>query len=104
MGILLNTIRPRPKPPPDEPLFAVYQCGQSNFLGADVDNPVKGIMDTLFEWWGCKERDKRVQFLIAVKVPAKKGEEFIEFHVDQYDNLIPYLEDLIVQLKEERCA
>ena len=38
MGILLNTIRPRLTPPPDEPLFAVYRCGQSNFLGADVDN------------------------------------------------------------------
>ena len=59
-------------------------------------------MDTLFEWWGCKERDRRVQFLIASKVPTKKGDEFIEFHVDTYDNLIAYLEDLVGQLKRER--
>ena len=97
--ILLNVVRP-PKPP-DAPLFAHYRWGVSNIL-SDVDNPCKSFQDVLFNYWNMKDKDHRVRFLILEKVKTNKGEEFIEFHVDdETKELVPYLESLLAELKGE---
>ena len=92
----------RPPKPPDATLFVDICWGMSNIL-ADVDNPCKVFIDVLFEWWGIKDKDHRIRFLNLRKVKTNKGEEFIEFHVGDYDDeLVPYLESLLAELKDAK--
>ena len=90
-GILLSTMKTKPPRPPDAPLFAHYRWGMSNMRG-DVDNPCKPFQDVLFDHWGIKDQDHKVEFLILEKMKAQKGEEFIDFHVADKSELIEYLE------------
>ena len=84
----------------EKPLFAHYRWGVSNFR-SDVDNPTKPFQDVLFDRLYPETDDHKVEVLLLEKVPVKKGDEFIEFHVDDRSNLIPYLEDYIELLKRE---
>ena len=83
-----------------KPLFAHYRWGVSNFR-SDVDNPTKPFQDVLFDRLYPETDDHKVEVMLLEKVPVKKGDEFIEFHVDDRSNLIPYLEDYIEYLKRE---
>ena len=96
---LIRRIRP-PKPAPDASLFAHYVWGFSNSQ-SDVDNPVKPFQDVLFDTWKMKAKDHQVQFMIIEKATAKKGQEYIGFHVDAKANLIGYLENVLARLKNE---
>ena len=40
-------------------------------------------------------------FMIVVKVKVKKGDEYIDFHVEDRENLIAYLEHFIEELKRK---
>ena len=102
VGILLNKLKPNTDKPPDAPLFAHYRWGMSN-MQADIDNPTKPFQDVLFHYWGIKDQDHRIQFLILEKAKADKGDEFIEFHVDDRAQLVDYLEKLVAQLKESNA-
>ena len=99
VGRLLQRIRP-PKPATDAPVFAHYVWGFSNSQ-SDIDNPVKPFQDVLFDTWKMKTQDHRVQFMIIEKATAKKGQEYIGFHVDAKANLIEYLENVLSRLKKE---
>ena len=99
VGLLIRRIRP-PKPAPDASLFAHYVWGFSNSQ-SDVDNPVKPFQDVLFDTWKMKAKDHQVQFMIIEKATAKKGQEYIGFHVDAKANLIGYLENVLARLKNE---
>ena len=96
---LIRRIRPQ-KPAADTPVFAHYVWGFSNSQ-SDVDNPVKPFQDVLFDTWKMKAKDHQVQFMIIEKAKAKKGQEFIGFHVDAKANLIGYLENVLARLKAE---
>ena len=100
VGWLLKAIRP-PKPNVEKPLFAHYVWGLSNSQ-SDIDNPTKPFQDVLFDAWGIKNKDHRVQFMILEKHKTDKGKEFIGFHVDTTDALIDYLEKLLARLKDEK--
>ncbi len=100
VGILLNKLKPKADKPPDTPLFAHYRWGMSNMRG-DVDNPAKPFQDVLFHHWGIKDQDHKVEFMILEKMKATKGEEFIDFHVDDKAALIAHLEQIIEGLKGE---
>ena len=100
VGVLLKTMRPKPNRPPDAPLFAHYRWGVSN-MQSDVDNPTKPFQDVLFDYWGVKQKDHNVEFLILEKHKTAKGQEFIDFHVDDKAALVSYLERLITELKGE---
>ena len=99
VGRLIQRIRPQ-KPAPDAPVFAHYVWGFSNSQ-SDIDNPVKPFQDVLFDTWQMKAKDHQVQFMIIEKAKAKKGQEFIGFHVDAKANLIEYLENVLARLKKE---
>ena len=100
-GILFSTMKTKPPRPPDAPLFAHYRWGMSNMQG-DVDNPCKPFQDVLFDHWGIKDQDHKVEFLILEKMKAQKGEEFIDFHVADKSGLIEYLETILTELKGEQ--
>lgn len=55
--------------------------GVSN-RAADIDNPQKTFIDALQKRLGFD--DKRIYRLTAEKVIVKKGEEFIQFNINQY--------------------
>ena len=78
-------------------LFAHYRWGISTMGKSDTDNPCKQFQDVLFDRYGLK--DVRVRFLILEKVKAEKGEEFIDWEVQDEACLIEYLEDLLEHLK-----
>lgn len=65
-----------------------YQFGLRK--NADVDNPVKPLMDILQEKYGFN--DSRVYRIIADKVIVKKGEEFLTF------NILPFQEGLLAKI------
>ena len=91
----------KPPKPPDTRLFAHYVWGFSNNQ-SDVDNPTKTFQDVLFDYWGLKNKDHRVRFMILEARKCEKNEEFIGFHVDNQDNLIEYVENLLEKLKSEQ--
>ena len=99
-NILLNVLRPK-MPPVKSILFAHYRWWVSN-IGADTDNPVKPFQDVLFNHWNMKSSDSHIHVLLIEKRKTKKGDEAIEFHVDDIDTLIPYLEAYIAELKAEQ--
>lgn len=94
-----------PKLPKEGALFAHYKFYVSN-MGSDVDNCVKVFQDPLFEWLEMNNKDiddKRIRFFIAEKIKVRKGDEKIEWYVNgEPDYLIPYLENLIAEIKAER--
>ena len=90
---LLMIKRP-PKPDPDQQMFAHYVWGVSNFQ-ADVDNPCKVFQDTLFDFWGMKNKDHKIDFVLLQKVKTQKTKEFIEFNVGNRADLIAHLEALL---------
>ena len=89
--ILLNHLKP--EKPRGESLMAHYRWGVSS-RQSDTDNPTKTFQDTLFDYWGMKTQDSKVEFIILEKVWVKKGEEFISFHVDSHKHLATYLQEL----------
>ena len=64
----------------------------------DVDNGVKPLQDILFNWLSTD--DSRVNFLVVEKVRSKKGNEHIEFHIDNEDGLVDYLKQLVKDIEE----
>jgi Holliday junction resolvase RusA-like endonuclease len=63
---------------PDAPFTVVLNFGVSSPL-ADIDNPVKPILDILQKKYGFNDRD--INWLLINKQIVKKGNEFIEFEI-----------------------
>ena len=49
---------------------------------SDLDNPVKGFMDSLKDKYGIDDRD--FYKMVVTKEIVKKGKEFIEFEIKEY--------------------
>ena len=69
----------RPMVIPDGELEMNISWGFSNML-SDVDNPVKCFVDCLQKKYGFN--DARVRKMTIEKFKVKKGDEYIEFHID----------------------
>jgi len=50
---------------------------------ADVDNPVKCFVDCLQKKYGFNDRN--IYIMVIEKFDVKKGDEFIEFHINKID-------------------
>ena len=98
--LLLRRLKPR-MPKKSIRLFAHYKWGVSN-IRTDVDNPTKPFQDVLFDHSGLK--DEHVHFLILEKHKTPKGKEYIEFVVHDIEDLVPYLEKVLQQIKEEHTC
>ena len=98
---LIRRIRPQ-KPRRRYPRFCALRVGGFSNSQSDIDNPVKPFQDVLFDAWKMKSKDHQVQFMIIEKAKAKKGQEFIGFHVDAKANLIEYLENVLERLIAEK--
>lgn len=64
------------------PLFISFVFGFSNKL-ADLDNPIKGILDILQKKYGFN--DNQVQEMNIKKELVQKGQEFIKFEIKEYE-------------------
>lgn len=68
---------------PDKPFTIIYHFGFSN-MRADVDNPVKPLMDILCKKYGFNDAD--VHSIQASKTKTEKGKEFISFSIETFKN------------------
>jgi len=67
-----------------EPPFKIsYEFGFSS-RGSDIDNPVKCFQDILVKKYGFKDQD--IYELNVVKKIVKKGDEYIKFQIEHYEN------------------
>lgn len=65
---------------PEPPIGLMVEFGVSN-KGADIDNPLKPLLDSFKDKYGID--DKHIYQLLVKKTITKKGQEFINF--DFYD-------------------
>ena len=64
------------------PPFCIwFEFGFSNF-GADIDNPIKPILDILQKKYGFNDRD--IIEMKVTKFEVKKGMEYIKFSIYKY--------------------
>ncbi|RLI48612.1 hypothetical protein DRO61_06230 [Candidatus Bathyarchaeota archaeon] len=68
-------------PPPPYALF--FEFGMSN-KSMDIDNPIKPTTDILQKRYNFNDRD--IYRLNVVKTIVKKGNEFIKFKIERYEN------------------
>ena len=66
---------------PEKPWLITYHFGFSN-MRADVDNPVKPMMDILSKKYGFNDAD--VHGITAIKTKTEKGSEFISFSIETF--------------------
>ena len=64
---------------PEKPLKITLEFGFSN-KASDIDNPVKPFLDTLQEKY--KFNDKDIYYLIVAKKIVEKGNEYIDFKIE----------------------
>ena len=62
--------------------FAVSLVFGLSTLNADIDNPVKPLLDILQKKYGFNDRD--IMSLRVVKRKVEKGSEFINFTIEHY--------------------
>ena len=68
---------------PKGKLILVAKFGLSS-LNADWDNPIKPFQDVIQKKYGFN--DRQIYKGIIEKVDVKKGDEFIDFELKQYNN------------------
>jgi len=73
----------RPFKMPEPPYKMYYEFGFSN-SASDIDNPVKLFQDILSKKYGFD--DKLIHEIRVIKTKVKKGQEYIEFNIDHYEN------------------
>ena len=76
----LSYLLPKKLEIPNGKLELKITFGFSN-KASDIDNPVKPLLDILQKTYGFN--DKKIYKLEVEKVDVKKGEEYIEFKIDQ---------------------
>ena len=69
---------------PDGKLKVYFDFGFSN-VSADVDNPVKPVMDILQKKYGFN--DSRVWMIVSNKHKVKKGEEYVKINIQPYEEV-----------------
>ena len=72
----------KPMDVPEGKLSISILYGMSN-MQSDVDNPTKTFVDVLQKKYGFN--DNKIYAMVLVKEKVAKGEEFIEFSLDEYN-------------------